>query len=236
MPRPVRLSAPGYTHHIIQRGNNRQTVFFDDAGRRLFLEWLGEAAQAEGCLLHAYVLMTNHVHLLLTPGDANAIARLMQSLGRRYVGYINRAQGRSGTLWEGRYKSTVLDSDPYVLACHRYIESNPVRAGLVARPADHPWSSFRHNAEGRADGLLTDHETYRALGVTAKERHAAYRTMFAAALDDTLVETLRDATQRGWVPGSDHFRREIAAQLGRRVDPPQRGRPRKADGEAGKRP
>jgi putative transposase len=138
MPRLTRLSMPGQVHHILQRGNNRQAVFFDDEGRRLFLRWLGEAATAEGCAIHAYVLMTNHFHLAVTAESTRSIPRMMQSLGRRYVGFVNRSLGRTGTLWEGRYKSTILDSESYVLACLRYIEANPLRAGIVARPEDYP--------------------------------------------------------------------------------------------------
>lgn len=226
MPRPNRLFMPGQTHHVLQRGNNRQAVFFDDEGRRLFRRWLGEAAAAEGCAVHAYVLMTNHFHLLLTAGGAGSIPRLMQSLGRRYVGLVNRTQGRTGTLWEGRYKSAILDSETYVLACHRYIEANPLRAGM-ARPQDYPWSSHRHNAFGEADGLLTPHETYLALGPTPAKRRDAYRALFAEGLDGALIETLRDATQRGWAPGGDGFQRAIEAALGRKAGPPRRGRPPK---------
>jgi putative transposase len=227
MPRPARLSLPGCTHHVLQRGNNRQTVFFDDDGRRQFLRWLGDAAAREGCALHAYVLMTNHFHLMLTAERATSIPRLMQSLGRRYVALVKRTHGRTGTLWEGRYKSTILDSETYVLACLRYIEANPLRARMVARPEDYAWSSYRHTALGDPDALLTPHETYAALGKSPAERQAAYRALFAEGLDQATVETLRDAIQRGWAPGSDRFRREVAATLGRSVDTPRRGRPPK---------
>ena len=227
MPRPTRLSVAGHVHHVIQRGNNRQPVFFDDHDRRRYLEWLGAGLAAEGCRLHAYVLMTNHVHLLLTAGAAESVGRLMQSLGRRYVGHVNRAYGRTGTLWEGRYKATVLDGDAYLLACHRYIEANPLRARMVARPEDHAWSSYRGNALGRADPLVSPHALYLALSADPESRQAAYRALFAQGLGDDLLATLRDSVQRGWVPGSDRFRAEIAAALGRRVEPPRRGRPPK---------
>jgi putative transposase len=227
MPRLARLCLPGLSHHVLQRGNNRQAVFFDEEGRRLFLRWLGEAATAEGCAVHAYVLMTNHFHLAVTAGRADSIPRMMQSLGRRYVGYVNRALGRTGTLWEGRYKSTVVDSETYLLACLRYIEANPLRAGMVARPEDHPWSSYRGNALGRRDPLLTAHETYCALGTTSGERQAAYRALFAEGLDGEQLDALRDSIQRGWAPGSDRFRREVEAASGRRADVPRRGRPPK---------
>jgi len=228
MPRPARLLLPGLTSHIIQRGNNRQAIFFEPEDRVRYLGWLGQALEATGCQLHAYVLMTNHVHLLLTGARADSAPKLMQSLGRLYVGDVNRRYGRTGTLWEGRYKSTILDSERYVLACYRYIEANPVRAKMVAHVDDYPWSSWHFNGLGRTDPRVTEHETYRALGNSSTSRQAAYRDLFAQGLDADMLESLRDATQRGWVPGSDRFRREVEAALGRRVEPPVRGRPAKA--------
>ncbi|MTJ81858.1 MAG: transposase [Telmatospirillum sp.] len=151
MPRLPRLFVPGQTHHVIQRGNNRAAVFFDDADRRHYLTWLGEALENHGCALHAYVLMTNHVHLLIGAGRSAALPRVLQSLGRHYVRYINDTYRRSGTLWEGRYKSTVVDSASYVLACYRYIEANPLRAGMVETATGYPWSSHPRNALGRHD-------------------------------------------------------------------------------------
>lgn len=225
MPRPVRLLVPGLTNHVIQRGNNRQPIFFEADDRARYLGWLEEGLAATGCRLHAYVLMTNHVHLLVTGDRAESVPRLLQSLGRRYVGDVNRRYGRTGTLWEGRYKSTILDSERYLLACYRYIEANPVRAAMVSRPDDYPWSSWHANGRGRADPLLTEHETYQALGTSPEQRRLAYRDLFAQGLDAELLATLRDATQRGWVPGRDRFRREIEAILGRAAGPPIRGRP-----------
>jgi putative transposase len=171
--------------------------------------------------------MTNHVHLLVTPAAAQSLPRLLQSQGRRYVQHVNRAYRRSGTLWEGRYKSTILDSETYVLACHRYIEANPLRAGMCVRPEDHRWSSYRGNALGRRDTLLTPHPVYHALGRSVAARRDAYRSLFDEILAAEIVATLRDATQRGWVPGSERFRAEIAQALARKVDQPMRGRPRK---------
>lgn len=226
MPRPARLILPGQPHHIIQRGNNRQPIFFDDRDRRLFRAMLGDALAAHGCALHAYVLMTNHFHLLLTPIEEAGVGRLMQSVGRRYVGHVNRTWLRTGTLWEGRFRSTILDSEHYVMACYRYIEANPVRAAMVARPEDHPWSSHGRNALGKPDALVSEHDCYAALGDTPGERQALYRQHFAD-LSPERTDTLRDATQRGWVPGRDSFRRQVAAALGRSVDAPVRGRPRK---------
>jgi putative transposase len=227
MPRPSRLVVAGQAHHIIQRGNNRQAIFFEDADRRFFLSALGDALGAHGCALHAYVLMTNHVHLLITPERDAGVGGLMQSLGRRYVGHVNRLYGRTGTLWEGRFKSTIVDAEDYVLACYRYIEANPVRARMVERAEDHRWSSHGANAFGESDVLVSPHGCYRALGRTQASRQAAYRSMFQDDLAEETIDLLRDATQRGWVPGRDTFREQIEAALGRRVTPPVRGRPRK---------
>jgi putative transposase len=228
MARRRRVLAGGETHHVIQRGIDRMAIFFEDADRRLYLNWLGEAARARGVLLHAYVLMSNHVHLLLTAPDAVSLSRLMQSLGRNYVAHVNGSYRRTGTLWEGRYRSTILDSDGYVLTCHRYIEANPLRAHMVASAADYPWSSFRHNALGESDPLLSDHPVYAALGPTPEARRNKYSALFEDRLDEDLVASIRDATQRGWVAGSDRFRGQIAAMHGRRaVEAPRRGRPPK---------
>ncbi len=231
MPRQPRLPLTGEAHHVIQRGNNKQAIFFCDADRRLFLAELGEGLAKYDCRLHAYVLMTNHIHLLITPGRDEAIGRLMQALGRVYVGHVNRTYQRTGTLWEGRFKSTIVDAEDYVMACYRYIEANPVRARMVAKAEDHAWSSYAANALGQTDPLLSHHEVYSRLGDTAEIRQAEYRTLFTAGLGEDVVAIIRDATQRGWVPGSDRFRRQIAEALGRRVEPPVRGRPRKVEEE-----
>ena len=157
MARRLRLLAGGETHHVIQRGNNRMGIFVSDADRILYLTWLAGALDAQGGLLHAYVLMTNHVHLLLTAPHANSLPRMLQSLGRRYVAYFNTAYGRTGTLWEGRYRSTIIDSEAYLIACDRYIEANPLRARMVINAADFPWSSYRCNALGAVDPLVSEH-------------------------------------------------------------------------------
>lgn len=227
MPRLTRLLHPGVATHVIQRGNNRQEIFFDDADREQYLAWLGEALRAEGGSLHAYVLMSNHVHLLLTGAAAQAVPRVLQSLGRRYVARVNRLRGRSGTLWEGRYKSTLIDSDGYLLACYCYIEANPIRAGMVARPEQHPWSSWRRNGFGEADPLVTPHPLYDQLGPDIASRAAAYRALFEQGLDAETLATLRDATQRGWLPGGEQFRAAMSATLNRPTGPRSRGRPRK---------
>jgi putative transposase len=233
-----RLSVAGETQHVIQRGNNRTAIIFDDIDRQLYLSWLGETLLAQGCALHAYVLMTNHAHLLVTIGRPGGRPRAFQSLGRRHVRRVNRKYRRSGTLWEGRYRSTVLDSDAYALACYRSIEANPPRAGMAADAADHPGSSYRRNALGRADALITEHPLYHALGPTPEARQAAYRALFRGRLDDTVLATIRDATQRARVPGSDGVRAQIAGVAGQPVDPPRQGRPPKPkrDDEADSQP
>jgi putative transposase len=234
MPRPARLSLAGQAHHIIHRGNNRQPIFFSDADRRRFLNELGEVLAAQGCTLHAYVLMTNHVHLLLTPGADGGVGRMMQALGRRYAGYVNRVHDRTGTLWEGRYRSTIVDAEDYVMACYRYIEANPVRAGVAARAEDHSWSSFAHNALARGDELIGEHPSYLSLGSTPEARAAVYLDGFSRGQSRELLDVLRDATNRGWVPGRPSFRREIEAALERSVEPPVRGRPKSAQNGAQK--
>ena len=178
MARASRLLIDDFPLHIVQRGHNRERCFFDEFDYRAYLRWLDEAAIERECRLHAYVLMTNHVHLLLTPRCAAVVPRLLQSLGRRYVHYINRKLGWSGTLWEGRYHSSVVQSDMYLLACHRYVELNPVRAGLTRTPGSYRWSSYRSNALGQIDHRLTPHATYTALGQDIETRCNAYRHLF----------------------------------------------------------
>jgi putative transposase len=175
--------------------------------------------------------MTNHVHLLVTPRSPDSLPRTMQSLGRRYVRYVNATYRRSGTLWEGRYRAAPIDSEDYFLACCRYIELNPVRARMVRHPRDYRWSSYRAHAQGRADLLLTSHDLYDRLGRTAIARQQEYRALFRAALDEDFVQDLRAATNGSWVLGGARFKQQIAKALGRRVVPLPKGRPRKA-GEA----
>ena len=174
MARHGRYFLPDQPLHVIQRGNNRSAIFFDTEDYEHYRDWLAGAAVDYGCLIHAYVLMTNHVHLLVTPERAESLPRAMQSLGRRYVRAINAARRRSGTLWEGRYRAAPIDSEAYFLACCRYIELNPVRARMVAHPADYRWSSYRAHAHGTADALVSDHPLYHALGRGAAERQTAY--------------------------------------------------------------
>src|SRR6184192_2440520 len=183
MPRRARLAIPGLPWHIIQRGNNRTPCFYAPGDYQRYLDTLRQMAEKFECAIHAYVLMTNHVHLLLTPRWKESAALLMKHLGQRYVQYINRSYHRSGTLWEGRFRSCLAQNERYVLACYRYIELNPVRANMVLHPRDYRWSSYRANAEGRPDALLTSHPEYLRLGLAESDRLHTYRELFTAHLD-----------------------------------------------------
>ena len=225
MPRRARLSLPGIPWHIIQRGNNRSVCFQAEEDYQFYLHYLREFAERFGCAIHAYVLMTNHVHLLLTPEREDSAGLLMKHLGQRYVQYVNRTYRRSGTLWEGRFRSCLTQGEDYVLACHRYIELNPVRAGMVRRPQDYRWSSYHANGLGRADALLTPHEEYLRLGRNDQDRREAYRALFRAHVDEALMEEIRDATNGNFVLGGKRFQDQIAEALGRRVVRGKAGRP-----------
>ena len=233
MARRPRLNVSGIPQHVIQRGNNRQAIFFTDADYRFYLDCLGDAVRKYGCLVHAYVLMTNHVHLLATPHSSGALSHVMQHLGRRYVQYINYTYRRSGTLWEGRFKANLVEAERYFWTCCRYIELNPVRAQMVIKPEDYLWSSYRHNALGVPDSLVSAHQQYMALGNTAIERRAAYQALFRSSLDDLDLDRIRRAANKGWPLGDDRFTNEIEVALGRAAWPPKRGRPPKSrDGAA----
>ena len=225
MVRLGRYFLPDQPLHVIQRGNDRQPVFFSPDDYARYRDWLIEAADDYGCAVHAYVLKTNHVHLLVTPSTAESLPRTMQSLGRRYVRYINWAHKRTGTMWEGRYRAAPINSGAYFLSCCRYIELNPVRARMAAHPRDYPWSSFRAHADGQKDALVSGHPLYRALGRSAAERQQAYRELFRAKLGAAFVEALRAATNGGWALGDDRFKRQIAKMAGRRSDKLPMGRP-----------
>jgi putative transposase len=231
MPRLPRYVLPGVPQHIIQRGNNRQAIFACEEDYRVYLDWLKLAAEQYGLRIHAYVLMTNHVHLLATPGAEDSIGKTLQSLGRRYVQYFNHRYARTGTLWESRYRATVIDSDSYLLACSRYIELNPVRAAMVREPGEYPWSSYRCNAMGQKDGLVSEHDLYRGLGRVAEQRQEAYRALFQDAVARELLTAIRDATNKGWALGNERFRVQVEAMTARRAAPLPRGRPRKIDSD-----
>src|SRR3989338_10619157 len=227
MPRRARIALPNVPVHLIQRGNNRQPCFFSYEDYLRYLDWLTEYANKTGCRIHAYVLMTNHVHLLLSSDRSDAGGALMKSLGQRYVQYVNRAYRRSGTLWEGRFRSCPVQEESYLLGCQRYIELNPMRADMVAHPAEYRLSSYRANAQGEADALLTPHSLYAALGEDESSRQVAYRELFRQQLDPGLVDDIRRATNGNYALGNARFAEQIAEALGRRVIPGTAGRPRK---------
>jgi putative transposase len=226
MSRRPRLDLPGIPTHVVQRGNDRQACFRDDVDRRNYLNILTERAQAHEVAIHAYVLMGNHVHLLVSPVSMGATSRMMQTAGATYARHFNDRHERTGTLWEGRFHSCPIGSGSYLWNCHRYIELNPVRAGLVATPDDFRWSSFGSNACGRFDRLITPRPEYLALGAAAAERCATYRTLFGSALHAADLDALRKHLhhERAW--GDPAFLREIESRTGRRelIRPP--GRPR----------
>lgn len=220
---------PGQPQHVIQRGNNRSEIFCAKADYRVYLEKLKAAAAKHRCNIHAYVLMTNHVHLLVTPEDENGIGKMMQMLGRYYVQYYNYCYQRTGTLWEGRYRATLIDTEQYLLTCMRYIELNPVRAGMVSHPSEYLWSSYRHTALWRTDELITSHILYHRLGRSDHDRQSAYRQLFKAQIADQTLADIRDATNKAWVLGNERFKQKVEAQLARRVTPRARGGDRKSE-------
>ena len=223
MPRLPRYVLPGHPQHVIQRGNNRCPIFVADEDYGCFRHHLREACARHDCQIHAYVFMTNHVHLVMTPGKEDSLAQVLQSVGRRSVQYFNTTYRRTGTLWEGRYKATVIDTQRYLLTCYRYIELNPVRANMVQHPGEYPWSGDAANAPGRADSLLTPHALYLALDNLPERRQAAYRALFQVHIDNKTLEDIRQATQKGWALGNDRFKEEIGQLLKRRACPLPRG-------------
>jgi putative transposase len=225
MSRRARVAVAGIPWHIIQRGNNRSACFYSEDDYCLYLHLLEEQAQKHGCAIHAYCLMTNHVHLLLTPETASGPSLMMKHLGQRYVQYINRTYSRSGTLWEGRFKSCLAQSDSYLFICSRYIELNPVRAAMVAMPGQYRWSSFTSNGEGKLNRLISHHPRYLALGTSAPDRCRAYRDLFYTHDDNEAILEIRQATQGNYVLGDSRFSAEIEQILGRRVLPGKSGRP-----------
>lgn len=215
--------------HVVQRGNNRARCFFSDEDRSFYLFHLSRLLPRSDCALHAYCLMDNHVHLLLTAHVESGCGRLMKAIAQLYAQYINKNYGRSGYVWEGRYKSCLVQSEDYLLACYRYIEMNPVRAGLVRRPDEYRWSSYSANGRGEMSSLVTPHDQYAQLGRDAAERQAVYRDMFGSPLAPHELEHIRSATNGGYVLGSSAFKRLVARTVGRRVDKGSAGRPGRRD-------
>jgi putative transposase len=212
---------------MVQRGNDRQPCLYVTDDYRRYLAGLRESAIRYGCSVHAYVLMTNHVHLLVTPPSAGAVLRMMQWLGRQYVGYINGRYRRTGTLWEGRYKSCLVDTERYLLTCYRYIELNPVRAAMVADPADYAWSSYRANAQALPDKVVVPHVEYLRLGTDVSERCVAYRQLFKEVLGDDHLAEIRAYVQQQRALGTPRFQREIEAMIGRCTSVRAAHRPRR---------
>ncbi|MGY1520253.1 transposase [Luteimonas sp. A482] len=229
MARLPRQDLPHVPQHIVQRGNNRLPCFLDDGDRLRYLTVLREALLATGVRLHAYVLMDNHVHLLATPPEAGAITRLMQRLGRQYVGLFNARHGRSGTLWEGRYKACLVDSERYVLACYCYIELNPVRARMTDDPGGYRWSSCAANLGQRLQSGLCPHPTWLALGNTSAERSAAYRCLLDEAIPDDTLADIRHYLQQQRAWGRDDFRAMVEAKTRRFAGVRPAHRPRRSD-------
>jgi putative transposase len=221
-----RFFLKGQPLHAIQRGNNREPIFAQPEDYVRFRAFLLDGVKRYSCAIHAYVLMTNHVHLLVTPDTEDGLSKLFQSVGRRYVQYFNFTYKRSGTLWEGRYRAAVIDAEQYLLTCMRYIELNPVRANLVEHPGDYPYSSYRANAQGESDALVMPHRPYRRLGETPGERQAAYRQLFKGHLSKTDLDAIRDTLHKGWALGDPRFRAKIEKLSGRRATPLPKGRPR----------
>jgi putative transposase len=225
MARLPRLTLAAHPHHVIQRGNNRQPICLDSADFQTLKEVLGECARRYQVAVHAFVLMDNHFHLLATPQTAQGLPQMMQAVGRSYVRYFNDAQGRSGTLWEGRYKSTLVQTDRYLLACMAYIDLNPVRAGLVADPRDYAWSSYGHHIGQRADKLVTPHPLWWALGNTPFAREVAYAKLVHAGITEEQQQQLTQSALRGWALGDADFVADLQKRTERRVAKATAGRP-----------
>lgn len=229
MARLPRLDLPQIPQHVVQRSNNHQPCFTAEKDYLAYLEDLTDAAVHCGCAVHAYALMTDHVHLLVTGAERGAVSHMMQRLGRRYVVSFNARYQRTGTLWEGRFKSSLVDSGHYLFACHRYIELNPLRAAMVTDPVEYRWSSYRHNAWGEANHMVTPHPLYLQLGPAPAERQAAYRALFSNVLADEDLANIRIHVQQQKALGTSRFQAEVGALLARNVMVRSRGRPRLAD-------
>jgi putative transposase len=225
MARLPRLTVPGYPHHVIQRGNNRQAIFTSAQDYEALLQLLAENAVKFEVAVHAYVLMTNHFHLLATPATGEGLPQMMQAVGRRYVRYFNDRQGRSGTLWEGRYRSTVIDTDRYLLACMVYVDLNPVRAGLVERAEQYPWSSHRHYLGLVHDKLVAPHPLFWELGNTPFAREVKYAELVRSGLATRQQQALTDSALSGWVLGDVDFVADLQKRTRRRLSKAQPGRP-----------
>jgi putative transposase len=226
MPRKPRFNLVGLPQHIIQRGNNREPCFYAEQDYQRYLDDVVDVSSTYDGRVHAYVLMTNHVHLLMTPMIDHGISQWMQALGRRYVYYINKIYKRTGTLWEGRYKSSLIDSDHYLLTCMRYMELNPIRAHMVNHPGEYQWSSYHANAQGEKDPLIEQHPLYLALGSSSEARQAAYRELFRHFIDNDTLHEIREALNHEIVLGRSYFKDKLEEITKRQTRLGKPGRPR----------
>lgn len=231
MARLPRICLPGIPQHVIQRGNNRQICFASEGDMAAFAHWLDKYSREYRVAVHAWVFMTNHVHLLVTPQTSSGVSTMMQSLGRQYVRYFNHTYRRTGTLWEGRYRSSPVEAETYLMVCQRYIELNPVRAGMVDDPGEYGWSSFRTNGLGVHTRLINPHPLYRALGDTVEQRCEAYRQLFTGRLEEPAIAEIRNAVNKGMALGGSRFVAQVERLAGRRAQPGKRGRKPKRRGE-----
>jgi len=225
MPRKPRFFLPGVPAHIVQRGHSQEPVFFDDGDYQAYLGWLEEASGRYHCDIHAYVLMTNHIHILATPREKQGISRMMQYVGRQYVPYINHTYGTNGSIWEGRFKASLVSDEEYLLTCMRYIELNPVRANIVNAPSYYRWSSYRYNAQGKNNTIVTEHPLYTAMGRTKVSRCENYKSLCKAHIDADQLKSIRAAWQTGTPLGNDYFREKVERKLKTKVGQARRGRP-----------
>lgn len=227
MPRQPRLVIAGYPHHLILRGNNRSAIFYNDKDKRFFIKCLKDAKEKTKSKIYAYCLMSNHVHLIVEPSTADGLGNMMQSVGRKYVQYINRAYKRTGTLWEGRFRSSLISKDEYLLTCSKYIELNPVRAKVADNPQGYYWSSFGAKTSSKKDSLLDEDPLYKSLGDTADQRRQNYSGMFVDVISNDKLDMVRLATQKGGVIGGRDFIAKILSLSGRGIVSKARGRPKK---------
>ncbi|SFC71398.1 transposase [Pseudoalteromonas denitrificans] len=225
MPRKIRFYASGIPSHIVQRGNNKQACFFCDDDYGFYIKALSEALIDNNVKLHAFVLMTNHVHLLMTPNDHQGISKVMQSVGRKYVRYINGIYNRTGTLWEGRHKASLIDSERYFLICQRYIELNPVRAGIVDVPSDYTWSSYQHNGVGKIIRCITPHDEYLKLGHSTQSRLENYRILFSQAISVEHIQNIRECLIHNFPFGDKQFKAQLEQTLAVKLGQLKQGRP-----------
>lgn len=217
MARLPRFVLPGFPQHVIQRGNNRSIIFHSPDDYYFYLEKLLLASERHECKVHAYVLMTNHVHLLVTPAREESISKMQQMVGRYYVQYFNHRYNRTGTLWEGRYRATLIDNQNYFLTCMRYIELNPVRAGIVEYPGSYQWSSYHYNAQGKNDSLISPHDEYLSLGDSEEKRRQAYECLCEIPISQRAIDQIRDATNKAWPLGDESFKKDLESKMDRRI-------------------